>query len=129
MNFLTELGLLDGGGVRWRLIEPDFDRCADILLQSARFDEVLSALVSTTIYNNILSETPDPFELPVGVPSFGEPVTGPILDNLKSLMGELVKLGYARRANGQNGNGDSYLWTQQMMPALIANYAGGWNTE
>src|SRR3546814_12720398 len=33
MNFLTDLGLLDGGGVRWRLIEPDFDRCADILLQ------------------------------------------------------------------------------------------------
>src|SRR3546814_857157 len=109
MNFLTDLGLLDGGGVRWRLIEPDFDRCADILLQFAPFDEVLSALVSTTIYNNLLSETPDPFELPLGVPSFGKPVTGPILDNLKSLMGELVKLGYARRANGQKGNGEAYL--------------------
>ena len=128
MNFLVDLGVLEGGWVRWKLIEPDFDRCADILHQLAPFDKVLNALVSTTIYNNLLSETPDPFELPLG-PSFGEPVTGPILDNLKSLMGELVTLGYARRGDGPDMDAELYSWTERMAPALIANYARGWNTN
>ncbi|MBB6427490.1 hypothetical protein [Sphingopyxis sp. JAI128] len=110
-------------------MEPDFDRCADILHQSAPFDGVLRALVSTTIYNNLLSETPQPFELPLGAPSFGKPIIGPILDNLKSLMSELVTLGYARRINGQNRDGELYWWTARMEPALIANYARGWNTN
>lgn len=129
MNFLVDHRVLDGGWVRWKLVDPDFDRCADVMYQSAPFDGVLRALVSTTIYNNLLSETPDPFDLPLGAPSFGQPVTGPILDNLKSLMGELVKLGYASRDDRQNGDGERYSWTERMSPALIANYARGWDTN
>lgn len=127
MNFLVDLGVLEGGWVRWRLVEPDFDRCADIMHQLAPFDGVLTALVSTTIYNNLLSETPDPFELPLG-PTFGEPVVGPILDNLKSLMGELVTLGYARRVRGQDGSVEFYSWTEWMASSMLANYAQGWRT-
>lgn len=128
MNFLVDLGVLEGGWVRWRLIEPDLDRCADRLHELAPFDGILGALVSTTIYNHLLPETPDPFELPLGVKTFGEPVTGAILENLKSLMGELVQLGYARRVRGQDGSDEFYSWTEWMASSMLANYARGWRT-
>lgn len=121
LSFLTEFGVLEGGGVRWKLVEPDFDRCADILFKSAPFDRVLDALVSTTVYNGLFSDCGDPFELAFGQP-FGEPVTGPILDNLKCLMGELMALGYARRVDGTDLDAELYSWTERIAPSMVANH-------
>jgi hypothetical protein len=128
LSFLTEFGVLEGGWVRWKLVEPDFDRCADILLESAPFDRVLDALVSTTVYNGLFSETRDAFELPFGQP-FGEPVIGPILDNLKTLMSELVALGYARRVDGPGLDAELYSWTERIAPVMVANHMDWWSTS
>lgn len=126
MRFLDEHGVLKGEWLLSKLIQPDFDRCADIIHHSAPFHRVLEALLNTTIYNNLLPETPDPFELPLDLPSFGKPVTAQTVENLKSLMCELVLLGNAKRAGGPELNSEFYSWTQKIAPAMIAIYIPEW---
>jgi hypothetical protein len=127
ISLLADHGLLEGDWLSLKLIRPDFEHCADILHESAPFHQVLEALLNTTVWNNILPAMLDPFELPLGLLSFGEPMTAPKLKNLKLLMCELVTLGYAMRADGPEVNSEVYSWTQKIAPTMIAIYASGWS--
>ena len=126
IRLLAGHGLLEGDWLSSKLIQPDFDHCADRLYHSAPFHRVLEALLNTTIYNNLLPETRDPFELPLGEPSFGQPMTPLTVQNLKLLMCELASLGYATRANMPASDSEFYCWTPKIAPTMIAIHIPEW---
>ena len=121
MDFLRGVGVVEGCNVGWRLVEADLERGADMVLDSAHFDDVLSALVSTTIYNGLLPEQPKPFSLPLHEYTGGE-----VLEELRMLMSDLIELGYARYWDELPGGTETYIWTDWMCSSMLANYASGW---
>lgn len=121
MDFLQGVGVVEGCAVGWKLAEADLDHAADMVLDSAHFDDVLSALVSTTIYNGLLPEQPKPFSLPLHEHTGGE-----VLEELRMLMSDLIELGYARYWDERPDGPEAYIWTDWMCSSMLANYASGW---
>lgn len=121
MQLLVESGIVRGGGVSWNLIEKNLDDAADILLKSMVFSRVISALVSTGIYNHLLPEGPEPFSLPLS--DFTSPAG---VREVDMLMMDFVRLGYAEYLGLNPVDAPIYAWTDMIREPMIENHAGGW---
>ncbi len=121
MRLFERCGLMahDGEGVRFRLLHNDFDKAADALCGNVEFDLVLSALVSETCWNGLLSADTEPFDL-----TFDAKTKWEVRLEIDRLTRHLANLGCLSRLADTEGI-PRVQWTDRMTLPMHENYCWG----